>query len=1049
MRFPRIAFPLLVWSVLLVALRAEGQSPNGNINGLVLDPTSRVIAGAEIIAVNDVTGVQFTGKTNGDGVYVLPNLPPGPYRLQVSKVGFKTIIKPDVILNVQDALSINFTLPIGALLETVTVQGGVPLLNTESAAVSTVVDRQFVENMPLNGRSFQTLITLTPGVILTPTSYGEQGQFSVNGQRPDTNYFMIDGASANVGVAGGNGLSQSAGGAIPGFSAQGGTNSLVSVDAMQEFRIQTSSFSPEFGSTPGGQVSIVTRSGTNQFHGTLFDYFRNDILDANSWFGDEQRQPKPEDRQNDFGGVFGGPIVRNRLFFFFSYEGLRLRQPLTSETIVPDASSRQAAPAAIQPFLNAFPAQNGSELGSGVASFNASYSNPSSLDAYSLRLDHVVNSRFAFFGRYNHSPSHTASRSQGDLGSSLIQDFSINTFTLGLTATPATNISNEVRLNYSNAEVASSNKADNFGGAVPPPDSVLFPTGVSSTRGEFLFDVLGMGAFVVGKNQTNEQRQVDLVDGLSVSAGRHQLKFGIDYRWLAPFSSPVAYEQEAVFLGITGPGGVLSGLAPVVLVNASQGNALLSRNLSLYAQDKWTIAPRLTMTYGLRWDLNPALKGKNLENAPFTVVGLDHPATMTLAPRGTALYPTTYRNLAPRFGAAYQLRQNQNWGTVLRAGIGIFYDLGTGSLGQVTSGFPYIASNPFYGVAFPLSPEQALPPNFSLQPPVSAPLFVASPNLKLPRTYQWNVAIEQSMGLGQSLSLTYVGAIGRDLLRPYVLSNPSADFSLVSVTTNGGRSNYQAMQIKYQRRLASGVQALGYYAFSHSIDNASSDSAFYTPTIIANPNIDRGNSDFDVRHSITGALTYDLPDPFKKRMGSAILRNWSLDNFLTARSALPVDIVATTSVIDGVQFNARPNVVSGIPLYVYGSQYPGGKILNNTPGEGGAGCLGPFCAPPVGQQGDLGRNVLRGFSVWQDDFTIRRQIHVTDRVGLQFRAEFFNILNHPNFGPPTNLLTSALFGLSTQTLANSLGGGGISGGFNPLYQLGGPRSIQFALKLQF
>ncbi len=231
MRFPRIAFFLLVWSVLLLVLRAEGQSPNGNINGLVLDPTSRVIASAEIIAVNDVTGVQFSSKTNDEGVYVLSNLPPGPYRLQISKVGFKTIIKPDITLNVQDALSINFTLPVGALLETVTVTGGAPLVNTESAAVSTVVDRQFAENLPMNGRSFQSLIELTPGVVLTPSAEGAEGQFSVNGQRTASNNWMVDGVSANIGMGanfnGGNGVA----GTVGSFSVLGGTNSLVSVDA--------------------------------------------------------------------------------------------------------------------------------------------------------------------------------------------------------------------------------------------------------------------------------------------------------------------------------------------------------------------------------------------------------------------------------------------------------------------------------------------------------------------------------------------------------------------------------------------------------------------------------------------------------------------------------------------------------------------------------------------------------------------------------------------------------------------------------------------------
>ncbi len=314
LRFPLQPLLLLV----LLTTAAIGQSPNGTMSGLVLDPSGRAIANADIIIVNDATGVKYSGTTNAEGIYAVSTLPPGPYRIQVSKVGFKTLIKPDIILNVQDALAINFTLPVGALSETVTVEGGAPLVNTQDASVSTVVDRRFVENMPLNGRSFQALITLTPGVVLTPSSGSEQGQFSINGQRADANYLTVDGVSANISAGGGSGLRQAAAGTIPGFNSLGGTNSLVSVDAMQEFRIQTSSFAPEFGRTPGGQISIVTRSGTNQLHGTLFDYLRNDVLDANDWFGDHNGLPKPKARQNDFGGVVGGPIIANKTFFFFS-----------------------------------------------------------------------------------------------------------------------------------------------------------------------------------------------------------------------------------------------------------------------------------------------------------------------------------------------------------------------------------------------------------------------------------------------------------------------------------------------------------------------------------------------------------------------------------------------------------------------------------------------------------------------------------------------------------------------------------------------------------
>src|SRR5271157_2336156 len=289
MRFPYVV--LLSTCALMLVLPLLAQSPNGVINGLVADPSNRVIVGADVVVVNDVTGVQYPTKTNDEGIYVLPNLPPGPYRLQVSKVGFKTIIKPDIVLNVQDALSINFTLPVGAFHEIVTVEGGAPLVNTENGTVSTVVDRHFAENLPMNGRSFQSLIELTPGVVLTTSNSVDTGQFSVNGQRANSNYWMVDGVSANIGISAsptpGSGLA----GTLGSTNVFGGTNSLVSVDALQEFRIQTSTYAPEFGRTPGGQISIATRSGTNQFHGTAFEYFRNDILEANNWFNGYTNTP--------------------------------------------------------------------------------------------------------------------------------------------------------------------------------------------------------------------------------------------------------------------------------------------------------------------------------------------------------------------------------------------------------------------------------------------------------------------------------------------------------------------------------------------------------------------------------------------------------------------------------------------------------------------------------------------------------------------------------------------------------------------------------------
>jgi hypothetical protein len=1020
---------------------ARAQTDTASIRGYVTDQTGALVPTAAVRLIDTDRGLEIGTTTGNAGRYTFAAVRPGRYEIEVEKSGFNLVRLTGITVNVLDNLEKNIRLEVGPLVVAVRVEAAAVNVNTSDAAVSTVIDRQAIDNLPLNGRSVQTLIMMTPGVVATRTTFDDQGQFSINGQRADANYFTIDGVSANFGVTGYFPLVQAAGGALPALSVSGGTNSLVSVDAMQEFRVQASSFAAEFGRTPGGQISVVTRSGTNAFHGAAFEYYRAGALDANDWFANSNHLAKPDERQHDFGAVAGGPILRDKSFFFASHETLRLRQPTTRQSVVPDLGSRQQASADLRSFLSAFPLPNGPSLGTGLAQFNASYSDPSSLDASSIRLDHAVSQRLQIFGRYNFSPSSLDQRGAPFTTPSLstVQsvESSVHTATIGATQLIRRAISHEMRLNVSRQRLATTFHVDSFGGAAPLPDSLLFPGGFSSGDSAFLLLISGVGQYGQGLAGVDEQRQVNIVDKLSVIAGRHQLKFGVDYRWLAPSSSPFVYRQFVQFAGVTTvPGGALSGTAAFVQPATFQANELRSQNLSLYGQDTWTVSPQFAVTYGVRWDVNPPLKGANAANDPFTVVGLNNPVTMTLAPRGTPLYDTTYGNIAPRVGLAYQYR-----GAVLRAGFGTFYDLGHGSLGGTSAFFPYSASRTFLRVPFPLSPENAAAPPLTVIPPVDM-IVVADPHLRLPRTYQWNVALEQSLGGSQVLSLTYVGAAGRDLLRATNLFNPNPQFQIVSVTTNASTSDYDSLQLKLDRRLSQGLQAVASYSWSHSVDTASTDAIgnyLNTPSSIADPSIDRADSDFDVRHAFTAGITYTAPTPGSNGIVRATLGGWSLASFLFARSAPPVNVAGAISFAGGTLLRYRPNVNAGVPLELFDPQYAGGKRVNPA----------AFTAAPPGEQGNFGRNLLRGFGAFQVDAAIQRRFQLTQSVDLRFKTEIFNILNRPNFGSPVNDLSSPMFGRSAQMLARSLGSGGASGGFNPLYQIGGPRSIQLALRLEF
>ena len=1046
----RICRSLLLTISLVFPCTFFGQSTNAALTGVVDDPSKAVIVGAQVTAINTETGVKSSTTTNNSGVYALPGLIPGTYRIEVDKPGFKGIIEGGLVLHVQDVVQLNFHMALGSASETLTVTASGVNINTTDASVSTVVDRKFVQNIPLNGRSFQDLISMTPGTITqSPQQLGQgagySGDFSINGQRTQSNYYMVDGVSANTSPGGASGFPQAAtGGGVAASTALGTTQALVSVDDLQEFRIASSSYSAEFGRSPGGQISFETRSGTNDLHGSAFDYLRNNFFDANDWFNDYYHQPIPPLRQNDFGGTIGGPLVvpklydgRSRTFFFTSYEGLRLTQPQAAAIqYVPDTFMRQQAPAALQPILNAYPEQNGIDYGTSgapnLAQFIEAYSQPSRIDSTSVRIDHSVSSKLSLFFRFSDTPSSTSTRTLSTLSQTSVN---AKTYTLGATGQITPNLIDEFRLGYTDSKAIAAGTLDTFGGAQPVNLSQAMGTGsYTDAQPYFLLYISGVGLSQIYEGPAqNIGRQWNLVNTVSLSAGRHQLKAGIDYRKIISPLKPPSIQPYAAYESVNS---VLTNSAdfdaPVKYVDATP----VFNELSLFLQDNWHPVQRFSISMGLRWEVAPPPTEEHGNDA-YTLLGnIDDPASLTLAPQGTPLWKTSWFNLAPRVGVAWTVHNVRGAETILRAGGGVFFDTDSELATQGYQGVGFSAYTVLYNSPLPLTSAQ-----LDFQPTVTPPytstvVFAFPSHLQLPYTLAWNVALEQAIGQSQSVTLSYVGSDGRRLIQEqsHSINSLNPDFGTIYYVPNGVTSNYQALQAKFTRNVARGLHALASYTWSHSIDFGSNASELP---------LTRGNSDFDVRHNLEVGMSWDIPTLKASSISEHLLNGWGLDARLMSRTAFPITLrgARITDPSTGNSYYGNVDLVPGRPVYLYGPQYPGGRALNGGPNT--TPSTAALVAPTGTDPGNAPRNFVRGFGATQFNLAARRDIHLSDHLNLQFRAEAFNVLNHPSFGYVDPYLTDITFGQATQTLNQSLGTVAAQ------YQQGGPRSMQFTMKFVF
>jgi len=1061
----------LAFVCLVVPSSAFAQTELAGVYGRVTDPSGAVIVDAEVEIKNVETNVSTTVKTNADGLYNVPSLHPGHYLISVRKVGFKSVTVTQLELNIQDNVVRNFALQIGSVSETVTITSDQFHMNTTDASVSTVVDQSYIANMPLNGRSFQDLILLTPGVVTQSPQLasqqgaqaggnGQTGEFSVNGQRSEANNYVVDGVSANVGVAPGSSMFLGAGasGSVAAATSLGTTQALVSVEDLQEFRVESSTYSAEFGRNPGGQFIFETKSGTNQWHGAAFDYLRNGVFDATDWFTGFFGLKQAALRQNDFGGTLGGPVTRrgrDKTFFFASYEGLRLvtPQPAAIEQ-VPDTALRAATPAPLSQVLNAWPLQspNGiDDTANGIAEFIGSWSNPSAIDSGSVRIDHIVNDKLKLFFRFSDTESYSLARGQALLESSpptqsVRSDYTIRTYTGGATSIFTSRLSNDFRINYSSNETTSNSFISSFAGSTPVNLQQLAGLGsLSATR-----VTLNPGPFrteLIQGPQSGTQKQWNFVDTVGVSWGRHQFKFGADYRRLTPVAiqnNPFGdYEFSHAYPTSSSNVSIATNISDLAAVQTLGAAYPLYSNFSAFGQDQWKVTSRLTLSMGLRWEVNPP-PGVTQGLGPFTLVAAGA-GSYNLAPQGTPLWKTTWYNFAPRVGGAYVLRDAPGWETVLRAGGGVFFDTGQqiGSTGFNGPGF--LATNFTFGSSpFPGS----IPAPTISNPPSLADCFCGfgfSPHLQLPYTLEWNGSIEQALGKSQALTVSFVGSRAARLLQTNLGFDNNGDF--LGFGQNGLTADYDSLQTQFQRRLSRGLTALGSYTWSHCIDYSSSNILVV---------FTRGSCDADIRHNFTGAFSYDLPKAGHAGLLRAVLSNWGIDDRFMARTGFPVGLTGSPAIIPNTlqAFFSGLDLVPGQPIYVTQctSPFSTGPAVIPCPGGKGINPNAFTGVPPdpnfgfPTRNGTAPRNFVRGFGAWQMNLGVRREFPLYEQLKLQFRAEAFNLFNHPNFGSISTILGQPNFGEATATLATSLGS---NSALSSQYQMGGPRSMQFALRLVF
>ncbi|MGA7045741.1 MAG: TonB-dependent receptor [Candidatus Sulfotelmatobacter sp.] len=1119
--------------VLMAAVSLSAQTFRGTILGTATDASGAVLPGAKVTVKNVGTGLERTTETSADGSYALPELPIGTYSVTITLSGFQTFETTGVTVDVSGERRVNAVMKPGQVSTKVEVAGDLlPQVETTSTEIGGTLTADTIESLPVNGRDYQKLIYMNPGVAGSPDqitdSPGSYGTFSMNGSRGRSNNFLLDGTDMNDGYRNDPAINEA--------GVFGDPATILPLDAVAELKV-ISNYEAEYGRNSGAVIDIVTKSGNNRLHGSALEYLRTDKLGARNFFNFAPNGKNPF-HNNQFGGSLGGPIVKDHTFFYLDYEGQRETGAQGGLSCVPDPAqiaadmdSITAGGGTVNPVAVALLARNpwptpnipGTYGGALVGTEDSGCPNgpdlstattfSNSVDSLIGKVDHNFASGL-LTGRYYFGNS-TQSFPFAQLAGGLLPGFNTVTPTRVqlVSVSYVKNVSasqvNEARLGWNRFAEGFFPQDSTFN-----PNSIGLDTGVTSSYDFGLPKITVDGFSPIGATESVPRSRVDsnwhFIDNYSWRVGRHDVKFGYEFR-----RSTIELIQDNTFRGELGFGDLTSflqgvpGSGKIALGNTLRHTA--ENNHSLYIQDEFRWTSRLTVNYGMRWDYFGVVHEKN--NLFYQMSAANGGTeTQVGSPGGpSGLYNPDYNNFAPRVGLAYDFTGKGQ--TVVRAGWGLFYDAFSQDifLGHIPYNCAFCPGPAYSGVGpaaisfASLSGNNLGAGDVFASPSPLGDFFGADPNIRTPYIQNFNLNVQQQVGSKAVVQLGYVGSRGTKLFRFRDLNQPTqaqitafdlgqcatwgqtapncfiggfdgpdgVDFNVprtafpnffyVNQEESTANSNYNSLQASLRVSGWHGLTSQTNFVWSHSIDNASDSDDFIPnasqPNNSFNTAAERGNSSFDIRRRFSWNLGYELP---KHGGNLAKLKDgWGVDGAVTLQDGQPFTLNYNFEGDysgSGEGFD-RPDVVGPIQYgnapynFINLTSFQVPCTFGNTTAISSSGDSN--CLAGSRHFGDLGRNVLVAPSFKEWNFSVFKNTVITERVVLQLRAEFFNLLNHPNFAnpelpnfiadPATNGLDSNGRGIGNLALT-ATGDVGIG---NPFLGGGGPRGVQFVAKITF